>query len=34
MEFWRDGRVFGYKRRNCGYVEFYLEKQRKEGVQL
>jgi len=29
-----DGRVFGYKCRNCGYVEFYFENQRKEDLKL
>ena len=24
--FGRDGKVFGYKCRNCGYIEFYFEK--------
>jgi hypothetical protein len=24
--FGRDGKVFGYKCRNCGFIEFYFEK--------
>jgi len=28
------GRVFGYKCSNCGYIEFYFEKQENKSVKL
>jgi uncharacterized OB-fold protein len=29
-----DGRVFGYKCKNCGYIEFYFEEQGNKDVKL
>jgi uncharacterized OB-fold protein len=34
LRFGLDGKVFGYKCRNCGYIEFYFEKDENKGVKL
>jgi predicted nucleic-acid-binding Zn-ribbon protein len=34
LRFGLDGKVFGYKCRNCGYIEFYFEKEENKSVKL